>query len=748
MSTVILAEKPDQARSYMNGLGLKYNGKATLAKGETFLDKNTVIVSAAGHLINLSEPEHYDEAYKDRKNLDILPLIPAKFAYEVTKDKHWLFNQIKKEVDTADRVIVATDKDNEGGAIAYNILLFSRALKYKKIVRAYPSALNKAAVIRQFKNLEPITDTWNHAKAAIARGKSDWLIGMNLSRLYTDKLQSIGINGNFAIGRAISTTLNLICQWYETIENFKEEPIYELKGITKIDNTLQQLTSNVRIVGKEDPKFNAKAEYIRILKENKITGPHMIGTVKAIESKKKIQLPPILMTKGDLYHEMNRVAGWTQSRSKKVMQQNYEQGYQTYPRTDSGKITMHMYEYLSSGFNNYLEAIGEKGNYKEFSYPADKLKKYLTTEKSAGAHMAIIPTEKIMKDKDDVTDDQRLMYEVVVRKSLTLLLEPYQYISNRLGVLVGQIPMISQNTGVINKGWKKILLPSKKRKNTKESKEKGTFDFSKFVQKGDKLPIVLKNYTSKTKPPKPLKSIQIYDKGGLMEQAYKYVEDVKYEKILKQTKGIGTSATRDQAMSSLQEKKYVTVDRHDVISVTPEGWLINHLLDHSLVNDPILTAKWEEEFEEIGKGKTSAQNLINATAKLVYKEFSHLDNHWDPNDITTYYNKYRSSFNQKLSVGECPVCSSNVIFSKDKKNNGKFDCYECTNKNCDFKIWYHHSGKTISPTNATRLLSFKPTNEIKQMIGRSGVHYNGKLILVFDKNKNKYFVRLYKKPQD
>ena len=739
MSTVILAEKPDQARSYMNGLGLKYNGKATLAKGETFLDKNTVIVSAAGHLINLSEPEHYDEAYKDRKNLDILPLIPAKFAYEVTKDKHWLFNQIKKEVDTADRVIVATDKDNEGGAIAYNILLFSRALKYKKIVRAYPSALNKAAVIRQFKNLEPITDTWNHAKAAIARGKSDWLIGMNLSRLYTDKLQSIGINGNFAIGRAISTTLNLICQWYETIENFKEEPIYELKGITKINNTLQQLTSNVRIVGKEDPKFNAKAEYIRILKENKITGPHMIGTVKAIESKKKIQLPPILMTKGDLYHEMNRVAGWTQSRSKKVMQQNYEQGYQTYPRTDSGKITMHMYEYLSSGFNNYLEAIGEKGNYKEFSYPADKLKKYLTTEKSAGAHMAIIPTEKIMKDKDDVTDDQRLMYEVVVRKSLTLLLEPYQYISNRLGVLVGQIPMISQNTGVINKGWKKILLPSKKRKNTKESKEKGTFDFSKFVQKGDKLPIVLKNYTSKTKPPKPLKSIQIYDKGGLMEQAYKYVEDVKYEKILKQTKGIGTSATRDQAMSSLQEKKYVTVDRHDVISVTPEGWLINHLLDHSLVNDPILTAKWEEEFEEIGKGKTSAQNLINATAKLVYKEFSHLDNHWDPNDITTYYNKYRSSFNQKLSVGECPVCSSNVIFSKDKKNNGKFDCYECTNKNCDFKIWYHHSGKTISPTNATRLLSFKPTNEIKQMIGRSGV---------FDKNKNKYFVRLYKKPQD
>lgn len=748
MSTVILAEKPDQARSYMQALGIKYSGKATLAKGETFLDKNTIIVSAAGHLINLSEPEHYDEAYKDRKNLDILPLMPAKFAYQVTKDKRWLFNQIKEEVDTADRVIVATDKDNEGGAIAYNILLFCRALKYKKIERAYPSALNKSAVIRQFNNLEPITDTWNHAKAAIARGKSDWLIGMNLSRLYTAKLQSIGINGNFAIGRAISTTLNLICQWYKSIDDFTEEPIYELKGLTKINDSILKLTSNIRIVGKDDPNYNAKAEYIHLLKQNGITGPHMLGKVKAVESKKKYQLPPILMTKGDLYHEMNRVAGWTQSRSKKVMQQNYEQGFQTYPRTDSGKITKHMYDYLKSGFNEYLAAIGEEGNFKLFPYPEDKLKKYLTTEKSAGAHMAIIPTEKLMTKDDNVTDDQRLMYEVVVRKSLTLLLEPYQYISNRLGILVGKVPMISQNTGVIEEGWKKILLPSKKDRKDKANKSKTTFDFSKYVQKGDTLPIILKNYVSKTKPPKPLKSIQIYDKGGLMEQAYKYVEDEKYEKILKQAKGIGTSATRDQAMSSLQEKKYVTVDRHDIITVTPEGWLINHLLGHSEVNDPILTAKWEEEFYQIGKGKATAQSLINKTAKLVYKEFNHLDKYWDPNDINTFYAKYRDSFDESISVGSCPVCSSNVIFSKDEKNKGKFDCYECTNKNCDFKIWYHHGGKTISPTNATRLLSFKPTKEIKQMVGRSGVHYNGKLVLVFDKNKNKYFVRLYKKPQE
>lgn len=146
MSTVILAEKPDQARSYMKGLGIKYSkAKATTGSGPTFLDDKTVVVAAAGHLVELSEPETYDKAYKDRTNLDILPLVPRRFIYQLSKDKTWLFNQIKKQVQQCDRIIVATDKDNEGAAIAFNILRLCGVLKRKKILRAYPSALNKLA---------------------------------------------------------------------------------------------------------------------------------------------------------------------------------------------------------------------------------------------------------------------------------------------------------------------------------------------------------------------------------------------------------------------------------------------------------------------------------------------------------------------------------------------------------------------------------------------------------------------------
>lgn len=743
MSTVILAEKPDQARAYMKGLGISFKGKAATGTGETFLDPQTTVVSAAGHLIDLAEPEKYDPVYKDRSNMDHLPLMPPTFKYELNEDQAWRFYQIKKAVDPADRVIVATDKDDEGGAIAYNILLLARALKYKKIARAYPSALNTAAVQRQFKHLEPIEPTWRQAKAAIARSRSDWLIGVNLSRLYTNKLRGIGISGNFAIGRAISTTLNLICQWNQSIIDFKPQPTYELQGRTKINNTVLPLSSNLKVVG--DSHNNPKEEYIKALKENGLTQKHIMGVVALVESENKAVQAPILMTKGDLYQEMARVAGWTQSRSKKTMQLNYEQGFQTYPRTDSGKITQYMYDYLRNGLAKFAKAIGIKTEIQPYDYSPDQIKKYLTSEKSAGAHMAIIPTEKIMMASNDVTDDQRLMYEVVVRKSLTIVLPPYRYVSNRLGILVSpKLGMKTQNVMVVDQGWKKILLPSKKKRARKESAKREGFDFSKIVKRGDKVPVILNTKSAQTKPLPPLKSIQIYDKGGLMEKAYKYVDDSKYAKILKETKGIGTSATRDQAMASLQDKDYVKVDRRDVITVTPNGWLINWLLKGSQVNSPVLTAKWEEKFLEIAKGKAEMKELIDSTANMVYGEFNHLDDHWDVQTIQDYYAQREDKFNEDASLGFCPKCGTAVIFDKDERHHGKYDAYKCTNKNCDFIIWYHYSNKTISANNVKRLLAGKPTTKLKQIESRTHTFYDAQLQLHLDKMKNKYVLKVYK----
>lgn len=744
MTTVILAEKPDQARAYMKGLDIPFTGKASSGVGGTFLDSETVVVSAAGHLIELGEPQNYGEEYKDRNNMDILPLIPPRFLDSIPKEKSRYFFNIKKYLERADQIIVATDKDDEGCAIAFNILRRCHLIRHKNIKRAYPSAMNKKAVQRQFKHLELIDDTWHHAYAAIARARSDWLIGINLSRLYTHSLAEIGIHGNFAVGRAISTTLNLICRWYQEIENFKEQPIYELKGSVEINGNQVPLVSQLKVTGTE--KVNAKREYIAQLKQHQILKPLLPGIVKKVSSEVKKQYAPMLMTKGDLYKEMNRVAGWPQSRSKKVMQQNYEQGYQTYPRTDSGKITKYMYDYLYSLFDSYMSALDDKVKYVRYLYSDDELRKYITKEESAGAHMAIIPTEKVMTADCDVTEDQRLMWEVVVRKSLALAVEPYKYVSNYLEVDVNRVKFTTSNSEKISEGWKQLLLPSKKRKDS--STIPSGVDYRQYISEGQRIMVQLENFQDKTRPLKPLKSIQIYDKGGLMEQAYKYVDSEKYAKILKKSKGIGTSATRDQAMTSLVQKKYVIIDNKDIISVTPEGWVMNCLLKNSQVNDPILTAQWEEEYELIGKGANDFKELVNTTAHLVYHEFDSLERSWHPELIKTYYDERLRKLNNELSIGQCPVCLNDVTFVRIKGRKGTYEAYSCTNKDCDFSIPYHFCNKTISISNASKLLAMEKTNTIKQMSGRSEIHFDAKLVLKYDEYVGKYKIQIVKKPHD
>ena len=741
MTTVILAEKPSQARSYMDGLGIKHTAKQHRASGSTFLDSNTVVVSAAGHLLELCEPEHYGEKYKDRTDLSVLPIIPSRFDYELPKENKFLFNEITNEISKADTVIVGTDMDNEGGAIAYNILRFSGNLKNKRVLRSYPTALDKKAVLRQFKNLKPIEKTWNDAHAAIARSQSDWLIGMNLSRFYTTKLAEIGIIGNFAVGRAISTTLNLICQWQESIDSFKEEPIYELNG--KIDSNKGEilLKSKIREVGKEN-----KGKFISVLKQAGVSKKKTFGRVALTESKVKLAYPSVMFTKGDLYKEMSRVAGWKQAKSKKVMQKNYDMGYQTYQRTDAPEIPKQQYDYMFELFDQFMDVIGEKGKFKKFSMPEKQLKRYLAKSTDTDAHYGIMPTEKIMDSNAKVTADQRLMYEVVVRKALTLVTQPYKYVANKLGVLVNKVPLVAQNTGTLELGWRGLKLPNKIRKKKKTNSPQATFDYSKEFQKGDKVLVNLSIDVGKTKPPHALKSIQIYDKGGIMERAYKYVENQKYASILKKVKGIGTSATRDQAMASLVQKDYIAIDSKDTITVTSKGWLINHLLQGSKVNDPILTAKWEEKYVEIEKGIFKANELVSRTAGLIQDEMDNAKEHWNTEAVITYYQKKNEKYSKKVSLGQCPICGSDVTFKRDYKNNGKWDAYRCSNKDCKFIIWKHYSNRSISENDVRDLLEGKPTRKFSNLKSKYGSYFDARLILKRDDTAGTYKLRVYTHP--
>ena len=129
LSTFILAEKPDQARAYMRGLGIKYKtDKSDYGRGKTFLDDDTVVIGSSGHMFELAEPERYGEKYKNRSDLSVLPIFPQKFQYEGRSSLAKIFDMMSNTGKYSNRIIVATDKDNEGGAIAFNILRFAGLL--------------------------------------------------------------------------------------------------------------------------------------------------------------------------------------------------------------------------------------------------------------------------------------------------------------------------------------------------------------------------------------------------------------------------------------------------------------------------------------------------------------------------------------------------------------------------------------------------------------------------------------------
>lgn len=718
MSTLIIAEKPDQARAYMDGLGIAHGAKDHLARGKTFLDSNTTIVGARGHLIELSEPETYGEQYKDRRDLSILPILPSNFKYDIPKENSFLFSEIRNEIQKTDKIIVATDKDNEGAAIAFNIIRFSNGFQ-KKIMRAYPSSLDKKAVVKCFKNLEPIDQSWRNASAAIARSRSDWLIGMNLSRLYTTKLYHEGINGNYAVGRALSATLALICKWNDSIDNFKEQPIFTLKATGIIGNQKAEFSSDIKVTG-SDEQPNAKQEYIKILKQKKLASKQIVAQITDIKTDIKEQYPPVLLTKGSLYKAMDKTYGWSQKKSKEIMQQNYEQGYQTYPRTDSGLITKDQYEYLGKLMPDYLKAINCADAFEPFRIPENKVKQYLLKDDTGAAHQGIIPSEKIMDESADVTDDQRKMYDVVVRHSLTVWQKPYKYLSNSITAEKNQTKFTAKNTGLIDNGWKAILPPAQKKKSkaktSKEEKVEPALEYQKFCKKGDTLDLALHTDVSKTKPLPLLKEIQIYDGGGLMENAYKYVDNPESAKILKKVKGIGTSATRDTILESLLQKEYIEVDSKDQIHVTSNGSLMNWLLRNSLISSPNLTAKWEEQYEEIAQGKVKADKLINATAKLIIKEIEQANTSWDSKAIQDYYKKKYLEVSEKNKIGVCPQCNNPVIYTSFYYKDKKYNVYKCANKECNFIIYEKYWNKKISETNMIKLLTQGHTGKINGVV--------------------------------
>ena len=207
MTTVILAEKPSQARAYAAAFIQSQKGEGQIKVADPILPADTVITYGFGHLVEMALPEAYDASYK-RWSLKKLPIFPDQYKYLVPRDKKKQFNIVANLLKRADTIVIATDSDREGENIAWSIMRQAGIdLKQKHLFRLWINSLEKAAIREGFQNLRPGWDYYYRYKEAQTRQISDWLVGMNGSPLFTLLLRKQGIKGTYSIGRVQTPTL-------------------------------------------------------------------------------------------------------------------------------------------------------------------------------------------------------------------------------------------------------------------------------------------------------------------------------------------------------------------------------------------------------------------------------------------------------------------------------------------------------------------------------------------------------------
>lgn len=570
--TLVLAEKPSVGRDLAKVL------KCTQNKGAYIEGPKYVVTWAMGHLVGLMDPEGYDNKYKEWK-METLPMLPKHMKLTVLKKTGKQYNEVKKQLlrnDVKD-IVIATDAGREGELVARWIL--EKTGVKKPLKRLWISSQTEKAILDGFKNLKPGKDYENLYKAAVCRAEADWLVGLNVTRALTCKY-----NAQLSAGRVQSPTLAMIVQREEEIKNFRPKTYYNIEAKTKgFHLSWVNKDNNSRIF---DEDFANKIV-------SKLKGSQ--GEIVNIHEANKKKFAPALYDLTELQRDANKIYGYSAKQTLNIMQRLYE-NYKilTYPRTDSRYITTD----IVATIPERLKAIST-GEYRAAAQELLKGKingnKNFVDNSKVSDHHAIIPTEE-RPDLSSLSSDERKIYDLVVKRFLSVMLPPFEYVQTTIEVNASNEKLIAKGKVIKSKGWKKLYDKLEDDNNEEDIKEQ----VLPSVNKGDKITIDSVNLKKgETKPPARFTEAALL---SAMENPHKYISvNKEAAKTLGETGGLGTVATRADIIEKLFNS-FVIEKRGKEIFPTSKGRQLIDLVPKDL-KSPLLTAKWENVLDQIAKGK-------------------------------------------------------------------------------------------------------------------------------------------------
>ncbi|MCR4936850.1 MAG: type IA DNA topoisomerase [Lachnospiraceae bacterium] len=681
MKALFIAEKPSVAQEFAKAL------KCSMQKKNGYLEGDKAVVTwCVGHLVTMSYPEAYDPALK-RWNFDTLPFIPEKFLYEVIPSSAGQFKTVssllnREDIDT---IYVCTDSGREGEYI-YRLVAQEAGVKGKVQKRVWIDSQTEEEILRGIREAKDISAYDNLSDAAYLRAKEDYLMGINFSRALTLKYGTqiknyLGIEkGVISVGRVMTCVLGMVVLKEREIRMFKKTPFYRVTGDVDICgvpvNAQWKATEGSEYF--ESPKlykengFNKKEDAEALI--NKLSGlkgedGSIPFTVEENTKKSEKKNPPLLFNLAELQNICSKLFKISPDDTLKVAQELYEKKLTTYPRTDARVLSTAVAKEIDrniKGLTSYgickddALKILESGSYKNIA------KTRYVNDKQITDHYAIIPTGQGLGSLDSLSPTVRNIYELIVRRFLSVFYGPAVYKKYALRMSAGNESFFAGFRVCEDEGFQTVMRLSfiKKKEKTAEDAENGEVEEEETdisdpefiknlasLKKGSILKCTeLSIKEGETSPPKR------YSSGSLilaMENAGQLIEDEEMRAQIKGS-GIGTSATRAGILEKLFNIGYLNLNKKTQI-ITPElkGEMVFDVVRYSIGSmlNPKLTASWEMGLSGVADGSVSSPEYMGKLSDFVSR---HTNKVKDLNNIRELRNcfDYASAYYKKPAKTE------------------------------------------------------------------------------------------------
>jgi DNA topoisomerase III len=705
VKTLVVAEKPSVARDLADALPGTFENEETHYEGDEF-----VVTFAVGHLVELVDPEVYDEKLKKWRMAD-LPIVPEEFKLQPrdAKAKKQLraIHKLMKRDDIG-TIINACDAGREGELIfAY---IYETAGIDKPVERLWINSMTKQAIRDGFEKLRPGKELEPLEAAARSRSEADWLIGMNATRAATIRGRA-WVGGVVSLGRVQTPTLAMIVQREREIQAFTPEPYRLVRA--QFDPRYEGLWFE----GDETRIFGDLSRAEKIV--GKVAGKD--GIVEKLEQKQQSERPPLLYDLTSLQRDANRRFGFSARRTLQAAQSLYEDKKAiTYPRTSSRFLSGDMVPLLKPTAET-LEPIGDYAAAARYVLGLEQLPlQRVVNDARVDDHHAIIPTD-VEHDVGRFSPDERRIFDLVARRFLAVFHPAARYQRTEVVTVVEEERFRTRGKITLEAGWRGVYgLESDLDKQAGKTQDDDAGDESAELPKleqGQTVKCASAEFEDKqTKPPPRYTEATLL---SAMETAGKRIDDEELREAMKDS-GLGTPATRAETIEVLIRREYIERAGKD-LQPTPKGLQVITMLEEHPLTSPELTGDWEKRLADIEHGSGDRKDFIKGIVDLTtqtVEQIAALDKE-----------KLRP---ERVELGPCPRCGA-ATGEIIKENSRAYGCTSWKSREepgCGYVIWKRVAGRTITPEIARQLIENGRTNEvISGFRSRAGKPFRARLVL-------------------